>query len=206
MSGRGPREPLGPNRARGGFTLVELLIATLLTVLVLVGVWLIHSGGWRNMLLTQKKLGAIRGAHLLFEILHRDLKGARSVLVAPRVPDPATGKPGPTIFLIDGKEYVWDPRTGILIIAGERWVLGLFEEIQLEQHPRGLVKVRIVSLAEEAAQAGPTGVDGFGGGGRTVVESWVTVDTLRTREAYPSVVEENRASHGYCEGGEPIDY
>lgn len=193
-------------RRASAFTLVEVLVSTLLTVLVLLGAWTINVGGWRNMLLTQKKLGAIRGAHLLFEVMHRDLKSARSVLVAPRVPDPATGKPGPTIFLIDGKEYVWDPNTGVLVVGGERWVLGLFEDIQLEQRGRGLIRVRIVSLADEAAQPGPTGEGGFGGGGRTVVESWVTVDTLRTREAYPSVVEENRAVHGYCEGGSPIDY
>ena len=195
---------------RRAFTLVELLVATLLTVLLVVltvmGTWAIHTGGWRNMLVTQKKLGAIRGAHLLFEVMHRDLKSARTLLVAPRVPDPETGKPGPTVFLIDGKEYVWEPNTGVLTIAGERWVLGLFEDIQLEQHPRGLIRVRIVSVSDEAAQAGPTGADGFGGAGRTVVESWVTVDTLRTREAYPSVVEENRAVHGYCEGGDGIDY
>lgn len=191
---------------RRGFTLLEMLVATLLMALVVIGVWGIHTGGWRSMLVTQKKLGAIRGAHLLFEVLHRDLKSARTLLVAPRVPDPATGAPGPTIFLIEGKEYVWDPVTGVLTVAGQRWVLGLFEEIRLEQRPRGLVMVRIVGLADEAAQEGPSGPDGIGGTGRTVVEAAVTVDSLRTREAYPSVVEENRSLHGFCEGGDPIDY
>lgn len=191
---------------RRGFTLLELLVATILMAMVVIGAWSIHTGGWRSMIVTQKKLGAIRGAHLLFEVMHRDLKGARTLLVAPRVPDPATGKPGASIILIDGKEYVWDPVTGVLIVGGEKWVLGLFEEISLEQRPRGLVMVRIVSLADEAAQDGPAGVDGIGGAGRTVVEAAVTVDGLRKREAYPSVVEENRKMHGFCEGGDPIDY
>jgi len=193
-------------RRRSAFTLVELVVSVLLVALVCLGTWMIHTGGWRSMVVTQKKLGAIRGAHLLFEVLHRDLKSARSLLVAPRVPDPDTGKPGPTVFLIDGREYVWDPVTGVLVIGGERWVLGLFEEITIEQRLHGEVFVRIVSLADEAAQQGMMGPEGIGGAGRTVVESSVTVDRLRTREAYPYVVEENRAAHSGCEQGHSIDY
>lgn len=200
------RRRAASGRARDGFTLVEVLVAVLLVALVSMGTWLLHSGGWRGVLLTQKKLGAIRGAHLLFEVLHKDLKGARSLLVAPRVPDPETGQPGPSVFLIDGKEYVFDPKTGQLTIAGERWVLSLFEDLTLEPGAFGLVKVRIVSLHDEAAKGGPAGSDGPGGTGRTEVETLVTVDGLRGRERYPTVIEENRASHGYCTGGDPIDF
>ena len=193
-------------RRRNAFTLIELLVAVLLVVLVCLGTWMIHTGGWRSMLVTQKKLGAIRGAHLLFEVMHRDLKCARSLLVAPRVPDPETGKPGPSIFLIDNKEYVWDPTTGVLIVSGEKWILGLFTEIHLDQLTQGQVHVRIVSVSDEAAQNGPAGHDGIGGSGRTVVESTVTMDRLRGREVYPWVVEENRPYHKGCMEGDALDY
>lgn len=41
---------------------------------------------------------------------------------------------------------------------------------------------------------------------RSEVVPAVTVDGVRGREMYPAVVGENRTGHGFCEGGEPIDY
>lgn len=190
---------------RRAFTLVEMIFSVLLVAMVFLGVWMIHTGGWRSMILTQRKLGAIRGAHLLFERLHRDLKAAHTLLIAQPV-DPESGNQDWMVYLIDSHEYAWRKRTGELIVDGERWVLGVLDDFTLTQLPRGQVGVRISSLAEDAAQLGPVLNRGYSKNGRTVLEAAVTVDFLRGREVYPYVVTENRAYHGHCVAGPPIDF
>ena len=191
----------GPSLRRTGFTLIELLVALLVACAVIIGSWLFWSGGSRQVVTGQRKLDSLRSAHLVFELLHRDLKSARTVFVSP---PSAPGTPPTTVFFfVDGKEYAFDPQQRRLSIGGEPFKLTPFEEVTATPQPEGLVQVRIVSLADPADVP-----DGYPGkkAGRMVLEMDAVVEVIRDQVHYPHVLGEEREAHGYCSMGDPIDY
>jgi prepilin-type N-terminal cleavage/methylation domain-containing protein len=191
----------GSAPCKGAFTLIELLVALLVASVVIIGSWLFWSGGSRQVVTGQRKLDSLRSAHLVFELLHRDLKSARSVLVTS--PSAPATPPVTTFFFIDGKEYAFDPAQRRLSIGGEPFRLTPFEEVTASLQPEGLVQVRIVSLADPADVP-----DGYPGkkAGRMVLEMDAVVEVIRDQAHYPYVLGEEREAHGYCSMGDPIDY
>jgi hypothetical protein len=191
-------------RAGGGaaFTLVELVTAIVLVAGAVLVVWALYTTGSRQVVLSQMKLDAVRGAHLLFEVLHRDLVGARSVLVVPPPPAAPDRAPPPSLFFVDGKEYLLDRATGALTIAGEPWLLCGYEDVSLRLLAGGRARLRIAAVSHSAPRAGGPG----SGAARAVIESDVTIEVLRGKELFPFTVEEHRQAHNYCMEGDPVDY
>jgi len=182
-------------------------MATLLMLGLAIGVWMFQSAGFLQVSRTQKKLTAIRAAHILFERLHRDLKSAQSLLILP--PQLAKSKDGrelapTTAFFIDGEEYLFDPNVPSLIIGGQPWILGRLESLSLESAGDGRVWIRIVALSDEDLQS--ASIADRARPSRAVMEGLAVVEDVRDREHYPFVLAEERDLHAFCSQGDPIDY
>ncbi len=98
--------PMRLSRRQTAFTLVEVAVASAISALVMLILWTLDRTGMVQTNVTQNKLDALRSSHLLFEVVHRDLKGARHV-----VDLPAPAGAGHSLFFIDGKEYRFDRKS-----------------------------------------------------------------------------------------------
>jgi predicted secreted protein len=181
---------------RAGVTLVEVLVAAVVVSAVVIVIWYFYSHGMSNLQATERILESTRGAHVLFELLHRDIKRAREVSIPKDLAALAETKmePGDTLIYIDLKEYLFRKKTRTVTIDGHPFRLGLFDEISYESKEPG-VSTSGKGEAPRLAQAG-----------RYVLETTVTAEQIAAHAAEPTLVIEEAASHDFCLSGWPLDY
>lgn len=192
-------------RLRKALTAIEVLIATVVVSSVFIVVWYMYSHGMSNLQVTERVLESTRGAHILFELLHRDLKRASEVGI-PR--DLLTGaepklEPGDAVIYIDLKEYVFRKKDKRVTIDGYPFTLGRFDEVSFKLIEPGLVHVRIVPVPSSGS-AGES--ERLAAAGRYVLESSVWVEHLSARSEEPQLVANEAVTHLFCLTGWPLDY
>lgn len=190
---------------RRAVTLTEVLVATVVVCAVFIVVWYFYSHGMANLQVTERVLESTRGAHILFELLHRDLKRAGEVAI-PRdllaVTEPKL-EPGDSVIYIDLKEYVFRKKEKRVTIDGYPFTLGRFEEVAFRLTEPGLVTIKLVPIPS-ASGSGES--ERLANAGRYVLESSVWVEHLSARSEDPQLVANEAASHAFCLTGWPLDY
>jgi prepilin-type N-terminal cleavage/methylation domain-containing protein len=192
-------------RGRRGVTLIEVLVAAVIVSSVFVVVWYLYSHGMSNLQATERVLESTRGAHILFELLHRDLKRAREVAIPRDLLGAADPKmePGDAALYVDLKEYLFRKKTRTVTIDGDAFRLGQFEEIAFTLSGPGLVTVKIVPIPSSGVAGEP---ERLASAGRYVLESAVWVEHLAASHEEPTLVANEAASHEFCLNGWPLDY
>jgi hypothetical protein len=192
-------------RARRGLSAIEVIVAALIVAGVFVVIWGIFSHGMRNIQSTERTLESTRAAHILFELLHRDLARAWEVAI-PKAALKASKIPyedGDSVIFIDLKEYAFRKKERRLYISGHPFRLSLFDEVSFEIVRPGLVKFTIAPNATTVPNAD---LQKRLHSGQFRLEGQVCVERLRALAQYPTQVEELKGSHKYCLGGWPLDY
>lgn len=205
----GPSVRAGGTRlARGlrrAVTLIEVLVATVVVSSIFIVIWYFYSHGMSNLQVTERVLESTRGAHILFELLHRDLKRASEVAI-PRellsASDPRL-EPGDAVIYADLKEYVFRKKDRRVTIDGYPFTLGRFEEVAFRLSEPGLVSIKIVPIPSSGGAGEP---ERLAAAGRYVLESAVWVEHLSARSEEPELVANEAASHAFCLTGWPLDY
>jgi hypothetical protein len=192
-------------RLRRAVTLIEVLVAALIVSAVFVVIWYLYSHGMSNIQATERILESTRGAHVLFELLHRDVKRAREVLL-PRDLTAATDpklEPGDLLLYVDFKEYFFKKKDRTISIDGLPFRLGLFDEIAFEPVRPGVYQLKIVPVP---SQGQPGESPRLANAGRYVLETTIAADQLAAQAEEPTLVQGEGASHRYCLSGWPLDY
>lgn len=192
-------------RLRRALTAIEVLIATVVVSSVFIVVWYLYSHGMSNLQVTERVLESTRGAHILFELLHRDLKRASEVGIPRDLLGGSEPKlePGDAVIYIDLKEYVFRKKDRRVTIDGYPFTLGRFDEVSFKLTEPGLVQVKIVPVPS-AGTAGES--ERLAAAGRYVLEASVWVEHLSARSEEPQLVAHEAASHAFCLTGWPLDY
>jgi predicted secreted protein len=190
---------------RAGVTLVEVLVAAVVVSAVVIVIWYFYSHGMANLQATERILESTRGAHVLFELLHRDIKRAREVSIPKDLAALAETKmePGDTLIYIDMKEYLFRKKARTVTIDGHPFRLGLFDEISYESKEPGVFTIRIVPVP---STSGKGEAPRLAQAGRYVLETTVTSEQIAAHAAEPTLVIEEAASHDFCLSGWPLDY
>ena len=192
-------------RLRRAITLIEVMVAAVIVSSVFIVVWYFYSHGMSNLQVTERVLESTRGAHILFELLHRDLKRATEVAIPRDLLSSSEPKlePGDAVIYVDLKEYVFRKKDRRVTIDGYPFMLGHFEEIAFTLKEPGLVQVRIVPVPS----AGTPGESvRLANAGRYVLEASVWIEHLSARSEEPQLVANEAASHAFCLTGWPLDY
>ena len=192
---------------RRAVTLLEVLVAALVVSSIFIVIWYFYSHGMSNIQVTERVLESTRGAHILFELLHRDLKRAQEVAIPTdllRNSDPKP-EPGDAVIYIDLKEYAFRKRDRRVTIDGKPFLPGRFDEVRFTMAEPGLVTVRLVPVPSSSG-SGPAESPRLAAAGRYVLESTVWVEYLTATTAEPELVANERASHQFCLNGWPLDY
>ena len=190
---------------RKAVTLIEVMIAAIIVSTIFIVIWYFYSHGMSNIQVTERVLESTRGAHILFELLHRDLKRSSEVAI-PR--DLLSGsdpklEPGDAVIYIDLKEYVFRKKDKRVTIDGYPFTLGRFEEVSFKITDPGLVTIKLVPIPSAgAASESPR----LASAGRYELESSVWVEHLSARSEEPQLVANEAASHEFCLTGWPLDY
>lgn len=193
------------NRIRRAVTLIEVLVATVVVSSIFIVVWYFYSHGMSNLQVTERILESTRGAHILFELLHRDLKRASEVAIPRELLSSSDPKlePGDAVIYVDLKEYVYRKKERRITIDGYPFTLGRFEEVSFRLTEPGLVTVKIVPIP---SASGTGESERLAAAGRYVLESSVWVEHLSARSEEPELVANEAASHAFCLTGWPLDY
>ena len=190
---------------RRAVTLVEVLVAAVVVSAVVIVIWYLYSHGMSNLQATERILESTRGAHVLFELLHRDIKRAREVSLPKDLTAMAEPKleAGDTVIYIDMKEYLFRKKTRTLSIDGNPFRLGLFDEVSYESREPGVYTIRIVPVPSASGKDEPARL---AQAGRYVLETTVVADEIAAHAQEPALVKNEAASHDYCLSGWPLDY
>ncbi|MBI4862481.1 MAG: prepilin-type N-terminal cleavage/methylation domain-containing protein [Candidatus Riflebacteria bacterium] len=194
-----------PRRPRRGLTLVEVLVAALIVSAIFVVIWYFYNQGMASIQSTERVLESTRAAHILFELLHRDLKRAREVLIPRDLAALAAGQVDPqdAILYVDLKEYAFRKKEQRLYIDGRPFKLGKFDAISFSTPQPDLVVFRISPVPSGRPSSDlPRVVQA----GRFTLEASVWVERLAYLPDVPSPVDEHRAMHQFCLGGWALDY
>lgn len=192
-------------RIRRAVTLLEVLVATVVVSSIFIVIWYFYSHGMSNLQVTERVLESTRGAHILFELLHRDLKRASEVAIPKDLLNASDPKlePGDAVLYVDLKEYVFRKKDRKVSIDGHPFSLGRFEEVNFRLTEPGLVSIKLVPIPS----SGGTGEsERLAAAGRYVLESSVWVEHLSARSEDPQLVANEAASHEFCLTGWPLDY
>lgn len=186
-------------------TLIEVLVAALIVSSIVIVIWYFYSHGMSNLQATERILESTRGAHVLFELLHRDIKRAREVSIPKDLAALAEPKlePGDGLVYIDLKEYLFRKKTRTVTIDGHPFRLGLFDEVAVENREPGVYTIRIVPVPS-ASVSGES--PRLAQAGRYVLETTVASEELAAHAGEPTLVIKEAASHRYCLSGWPLDY
>jgi len=172
--------------------------------LVFIVIWSVYGHGMRNISATERTLESTRAAHILFELLHRDLTRAREVAI-PQSIMKVSGLPfekGDALIFIDLKEYAFRKREKRVYVGGRLYRMGLFDEVSFEIVRPGVVKFVIVTAPSNVGAE----AKGVQRGGRFRLEGQVCVERICALERNPTQVEEFKETHKYCLGSWALDY
>lgn len=190
---------------RRAVTLIEVLVAALIVSSIVIVIWYFYSHGMTNLQATERILESTRGAHVLFELLHRDLKRAREVSIPKELAALAEPKlePGDSLTYIDLKEYLFRKKTRTVTIDGHPFRLGLFDDVAVETKEPGVYTIRIVPVPSASV---PGESQRLAQAGRYVLETTVASEQLAAHAGELTLVIDEAASHQYCLSGWPLDY
>jgi hypothetical protein len=170
-------------------------------------IWALYSHGMSSIQRTERILESTRAAHVLFELLHRDLKRAREVVI-PRATTASaisTGpiEPGDALMYVDLKEYAFRKKTGTVWIEGRPLPLGRFDVVAFDSPRPGLVTFRISPVPSGGL---PSDLPMLARAGRFTLEGSVWVEQVEGRANEPTLVGEFRGGHAFCMIGWPLDH
>lgn len=190
---------------RRAVTIIEVMVATVIVSTVFIVVWYFYSHGMSNLQVTERVLESTRGAHILFELLHRDAKRATEIAIPRDLLSSSDPKlePGDAVLYVDLKEYVFRKKDKRVTIDGYPFTMGRFEEVSFVLKEPGLLTVRIVPIPS-AGTAGES--ERLAAAGRYVLDASIWVEHLSARSEEPQLVANEAASHEYCLTGWPLDY
>lgn len=190
---------------RRAVTLIEVLVAAVIVSAIFIVIWYLYSHGMSNMQATERILESTRGAHVLFELLHRDVKRAREILIPKDLTQVAEPKlePGDLLLYVDFKEYFFKKKQKTVFIDGLPFRLGQFDEVGFELVTPGVYALKIVPVPSQGA---PGEAPRLANAGRYVLETTVWAEQLQAAAEEPQLVINEPASHRYCLSGWPLDY
>ena len=182
---------------RRGFSLVEMVIVTLLAAMLFALVYDFFIGGQRILTSTGRKVSAIGSTHRRFEDLRQRLECCQWAWT----PGPGQGKEGALgspILYVDATEYDFDPGQGTLFVATEPQP-GRLRDLRFSG---GDAFLRKFAISSGSTGATPTGKPAFRECSTLVSKVYLEAQAEEVRER--NHVYESR--HHWAVKGPPVHY